>query len=251
MALVVRIAADRPAADRSRARTGRRGCRRDAKPGGRRGCGGHRRRRDAAGGRLGAARAAAAAVGAYLAGEPPQRTGTRGFDPLPGQSNGRDPAAGCAVEGVADFTWDPRHDRRRLRPHGARRREEVRASAAAADRVRLRAGEHRDVEPHRRHEDLYDAGIQTEILPLLIFVGVGAMIDFSPLLSQPKMVLLGAAGQIGIYGTLLAGRPARLSAEPGGLDRRHRRHRRADRHLVSTKLAPELLGRLPSPRIRT
>jgi oxaloacetate decarboxylase beta subunit len=37
----------------------------------------------------------------------------------------------------------------------------------------------------------------------LIFVGVGAMIDFRPLLAQPKLVLLGAAGQFGIYGTLL------------------------------------------------
>lgn len=47
---------------------------------------------------------------------------------------------------------------------------------------------------------IYDAGIKTELFPLLIFVGVGAMIDFSPLLAQPKMVLLGAAGQFGIYG---------------------------------------------------
>ncbi len=50
---------------------------------------------------------------------------------------------------------------------------------------------------------IYDAGIATELFPLLIFVGVGAMIDFSPLLAQPRMVLLGAAGQFGIYGTLL------------------------------------------------
>jgi oxaloacetate decarboxylase beta subunit len=50
---------------------------------------------------------------------------------------------------------------------------------------------------------IYEAGIATELFPLLIFVGVGAMIDFSPLLAQPKMVLLGAAGQFGIYGTLL------------------------------------------------
>ena len=34
---------------------------------------------------------------------------------------------------------------------------------------------------------LYNAGIKTELFPLLIFVGVGAMIDFSPLLSQPRM----------------------------------------------------------------
>jgi len=50
---------------------------------------------------------------------------------------------------------------------------------------------------------LYDAGITTELFPLLIFIGVGAMIDFSPLLAQPSMVLLGAAGQFGIYGTLI------------------------------------------------
>jgi len=50
---------------------------------------------------------------------------------------------------------------------------------------------------------LYAAGISNELFPLLIFLGVGAMIDFSPLLSQPKMVLLGAAGQFGIFGTLV------------------------------------------------
>jgi sodium ion-translocating decarboxylase beta subunit len=50
---------------------------------------------------------------------------------------------------------------------------------------------------------LYRAGIHTELLPLLIFIGVGAMIDFSPLLAQPQLALLGAAGQFGIFGTLL------------------------------------------------
>lgn len=50
---------------------------------------------------------------------------------------------------------------------------------------------------------LYEAGIRTELFPLLIFVGVGAMIDFSPLLALPQMALLGAAGQFGIFGTLL------------------------------------------------
>ena len=50
---------------------------------------------------------------------------------------------------------------------------------------------------------LYDAGVHTELFPLLIFVGVGAMIDFSPLLAQPSMALLGAAGQFGIFGTLI------------------------------------------------
>jgi len=47
------------------------------------------------------------------------------------------------------------------------------------------------------------AGIDNELFPLLIFIGVGAMTDFGPLLENPKMVLLGAAGQFGIFGTLL------------------------------------------------
>ncbi len=50
---------------------------------------------------------------------------------------------------------------------------------------------------------LYQAGINTELFPLLIFIGIGAMTDFGPLLENPKMALLGAAGQIGIFGTLL------------------------------------------------
>ena len=50
---------------------------------------------------------------------------------------------------------------------------------------------------------LYRAGIQSELFPLLIFVGVGGMIDFSPLLAQPHLALLGAAGQFGIYATLI------------------------------------------------
>jgi oxaloacetate decarboxylase beta subunit len=50
---------------------------------------------------------------------------------------------------------------------------------------------------------LYQAGIDNELFPLLIFIGVGAMTDFGPLLENPKMALLGAAGQFGIFGTLL------------------------------------------------
>ena len=50
---------------------------------------------------------------------------------------------------------------------------------------------------------IYAFGIETELFPLLIFVGVGAMIDFRPLLAQPSLVLMGAAGQVGIYATLL------------------------------------------------
>jgi oxaloacetate decarboxylase beta subunit len=70
---------------------------------------------------------------------------------------------------------------------------------------------------------LYRAGIETELFPLLIFIGVGAMTDFGPLLENPKMALLGAAGQLGIFGTL------------GAIDG-------PTAIYVSTKLAPHLLG---------
>ena len=50
---------------------------------------------------------------------------------------------------------------------------------------------------------LYKAGIETELFPLLLFIGIGAMTDFGPLLSNPKMVLVGAAGQFGIFAVLL------------------------------------------------
>ncbi len=50
---------------------------------------------------------------------------------------------------------------------------------------------------------LYDVGVGNELFPLLIFVGIGALTDFGPLLENPKMVLLGAAGQFGIFLTLI------------------------------------------------
>ena len=49
---------------------------------------------------------------------------------------------------------------------------------------------------------LFDAGISNELFPLLLFVGIGAMIDFTPLLSNPKMMIFGAAAQFGIFFTL-------------------------------------------------
>ncbi|MGI6374613.1 MAG: sodium ion-translocating decarboxylase subunit beta [Anaerolineae bacterium] len=50
---------------------------------------------------------------------------------------------------------------------------------------------------------LYDAGIENELFPSLVFIGIGAMTDFGPLLENPKYVLFGAAAQFGIFGTLL------------------------------------------------
>ena len=89
---------------------------------------------------------------------------------------------------------------------------------------------------------IYDAGIKTELLPLLIFIGVGAMIDFRPLLAMPKMVLLGAAGQFGIYGALLLAtllgynlREAASIGVIGAIDG-------PTAIFVASKLAPEMLG---------
>ena len=46
---------------------------------------------------------------------------------------------------------------------------------------------------------LFEIGIETELFPLLIFIGIGAMIDFGPLLQNPFMLLFGAAAQFGIF----------------------------------------------------
>ncbi len=50
---------------------------------------------------------------------------------------------------------------------------------------------------------LFSAGISNELFPLLLFIGIGAMIDFGPLLSNPKLLLFGAAAQFGIFFTML------------------------------------------------
>ena len=50
---------------------------------------------------------------------------------------------------------------------------------------------------------LYDAGIETGLFPVLIFMGVGSMTDFGPLIANPKTLLLGAAAQLGIFTALL------------------------------------------------
>jgi len=90
---------------------------------------------------------------------------------------------------------------------------------------------------------LFDAGIATELFPLFVFIGIGAMTDFGPLLENPKMALLGAAGQFGIFITLLlALAPGMFTLEQsasigiiGAIDGPTAIH-------VSSKLAPELLG---------
>ena len=89
---------------------------------------------------------------------------------------------------------------------------------------------------------IYKAGIETELFPLLIFIGVGAMIDFRPLLAQPSLALLGAAGQFGIFGTLLLaaalGFPLNEAASIGVIGAIDG----PTAIFVTTKLAPHLLG---------
>ncbi len=89
---------------------------------------------------------------------------------------------------------------------------------------------------------LKEAGVDNELFPLLIFVGVGAMMDFRPLLAQPVFALMGAAGQFGIFGTLilaiLLGFPMNEAASIGiigAIDG-------PTSIYVANKLAPELLG---------
>ena len=89
---------------------------------------------------------------------------------------------------------------------------------------------------------LFKAGINTELFPLLIFIGIGAMIDFGPLLQNPFMLLFGAAAQFGIFATVFVavffGFNIKEAASIGIIGA-------ADGPtsiLVSNQLAPNLLG---------
>lgn len=95
---------------------------------------------------------------------------------------------------------------------------------------------------------VYDAGIDTGIFPLLIFMGVGAMTDFGALIANPRMLLLGAAAQFGIFATLFGAiglnlipgieftlKDASAIAIIGGADG-------PTAIFLASKLAPDLLG---------
>ncbi|MDK2777788.1 MAG: sodium ion-translocating decarboxylase subunit beta [Pseudomonadota bacterium] len=95
---------------------------------------------------------------------------------------------------------------------------------------------------------IYHAGIETGLFPLLIFMGVGAMTDFGPLLANPKTLLLGAAAQFGIFGTLFG---AAALTDAGIMDFTMQQAAAigiiggADGPtsiFIASKLAPELLG---------
>ena len=95
---------------------------------------------------------------------------------------------------------------------------------------------------------IYKVGIETAAFPLIIFMGVGALTDFRPMLANPKTLLLGAAAQFGIFGTLLGAlgltalgvmdfdlREAAAIAIIGGADG-------PTAIYVAGRLAPDLLG---------
>ena len=91
-------------------------------------------------------------------------------------------------------------------------------------------------------ETLYNAGIANELFPLILFIGIGAMIDFGPILSNPKLMIFGAAAQFGIFMTLsfasLFGfdfKEAASIAIIGAADG-------PTSIVVATQLAPHLLG---------
>ena len=95
---------------------------------------------------------------------------------------------------------------------------------------------------------IYHAGIETGVFPLLIFMGVGALTDFSALIARPSTLLLGAAAQFGIFGTLIGAvalnfvpgfdftmKEASAIAIIGGADG-------PTAIFLASRLAPELLG---------
>ena len=95
---------------------------------------------------------------------------------------------------------------------------------------------------------IYNMGLSNEMFPIIIFMGVGAMTDFGPLLSNPKTALLGGAAQFGIFGTLVGAvalsqaglvdftlQQASAISIIGGADG-------PTSIFIATKLAPELLG---------
>lgn len=89
---------------------------------------------------------------------------------------------------------------------------------------------------------IYNMGIANEFFPLLIFMGVGAMTDFGPLLANPKTALLGGAAQFGIFGSLVGAvmigfdlQSASAISIIGGADG-------PTSIFIANRLAPEMLG---------
>ncbi len=89
---------------------------------------------------------------------------------------------------------------------------------------------------------LFAAGIETELFPLLIFIGIGAMIDFGPLLQNPSMLLYGAAAQFGIFFTIIVAAIAGFSITESATIGIIGAADGPTSIFVANKLAPQLLG---------
>jgi oxaloacetate decarboxylase beta subunit len=96
--------------------------------------------------------------------------------------------------------------------------------------------------PHGMLGIIYNMGIANEFFPLLIFMGVGAMTDFGPLLANPKTAILGGAAQFGIFGSLVGAviigfdlQTASAISIIGGADG-------PTSIFIANRLAPEMLG---------
>ncbi|MFT7879140.1 MAG: sodium ion-translocating decarboxylase subunit beta [Sulfurimonas sp.] len=96
--------------------------------------------------------------------------------------------------------------------------------------------------PHGMLGVIYNMGIANEFFPLLIFMGVGAMTDFGPLLANPKTAILGGAAQFGIFGSLIGAVALGFSLKDasaisiiGGADG-------PTSIFIANRLAPEMLG---------
>ena len=104
-------------------------------------------------------------------------------------------------------------------------------------------------ETHGIIQWLFEIGIEaSEAFPLLLFIGIGAMIDFGPLLSNPKMFLFGAAAQFGIFHNFL-GRCFGLSHPGCGVNRHYRRRGRPHLHSGISSAEIQLCGADCSSRL--
>jgi len=90
--------------------------------------------------------------------------------------------------------------------------------------------------------DILYFGVKNEIYPILIFIGIGAMTDFGPLIAQPSSFLMGAAAQFGVYAALIISVVLGFNFKGSGCHRNHRRCRWPTAIYLAVKLAPHLLG---------
>ena len=91
-------------------------------------------------------------------------------------------------------------------------------------------------------ETLFSAGIANELFPLLLFIGIGAMIDFGPLLSNPRAAALRRGGAVRHFLYADCGPGLRLRPEGRGGHRHHRRGGRAHLHSGGQRIRQQISG---------